>query len=336
MTDNDNIYLLLGPEEGEKFNYIRQKIRDISQKNGEKPEILRLFAFETNIVDIVALMQSQSLFAQHTVIVLNNTEAIRNANDIKVLGEYIKNPSTVSTLFLLSRNIGDISKGIESGIPRKNRIIFWELYENKKREWLNNFFRNRQIRMSDDAIQLLLEMVQNNTYDFKSECNKLALFFGPGAVVHGDDLEKYLFHSKEENVFTLFERIAGRDFVSAIEILEKILASGESDSIALINGLLWQMRKLLSIKILLNDNFHKDEIFQRLAIRNKKSQRIYAEAHSRYGLNEVKQIIILVSDFDKLLRSIRSDLHRLLLQLFLYYCIKKGGMKPQIKDMFFS
>jgi DNA polymerase-3 subunit delta len=334
MTEKNNVFLLLGPEEGEKFNYIQKIIKKITQKNGEKPEVMRLFSFESNIVDVVALLQSKSLFSQHTVIILNNVEAIKDTNDLRILGEYLKNPSALSTLFLLSQTIQDVHKEIVSKIPPKNKVIFWELFENQKKGWLQNYFHQQEIHITNDALQLLLDMVQNNTRDLRSECNKLVLFFGPGAMIRGEDLEKYLYHSKEENVFTLFERIARRDFINSIEILEKILSSGDTDGSALLNGLLWQIRKL-SIKLLLKDNYHMDEVFQRLIIRSKKSQRIYTEAHTKYSLQEVKQIIVLVSECDRLLRSIRSDLHRILLHCFIYYCVKKGGIKPRIKDFIF-
>jgi DNA polymerase-3 subunit delta len=335
MTEKDKVFLLLGPEEGEKFNYIRQIIKTITQNNGEKPEVLRLYSFESNIIDIVALLQNKSLFSQHTVIILNNVEAIKDPNDLRILSDYLKNPSALSTLFLLSQSVQDVHKEIASKIPEKNKVIFWELFENQKKEWLQNYFRRQKIQISHDALQFLLEMIENNTRDLKSECNKLALFFGPSSVIRGEDLEKYLYHSKEENVFTLFERIAQRDFITSIEILEKILSSGDTDPGTLLSGLLWQLRKLLSIKILLNNNYRGDEVFQRCGVRSKKSQRIYLEAHTKYSLEEVKQIIVLVSDCDRLLRTIRADLHRLLLQCFIYYCIKKGGIKPRIKDIFF-
>ena len=65
------------------------------------------------------------------------------------------------------------------------------------------------------------KMIENNTKDLKSECSKLALFFGPGASIKTEELEKYLYHSKEENVFTLFESIAQRNFDLSLEILSK-------------------------------------------------------------------------------------------------------------------
>ncbi|MBN2532059.1 MAG: DNA polymerase III subunit delta [Spirochaetales bacterium] len=322
-----NIYLLLGPEEGEKRQFIKNHIIKISEKIGEKPEILKFYAFESNMIDIVSILQNESLFSKYTVLVLYNVEEIKGMEELKILQEYLEHPSQTATLFLLSDNTSLAGKKIPEKIPEENKRIFWELTETRKQSWIHGFFRQQNIKIEQPALEFLLEMVENNTHNLKSICMRLALFFGQDSVIRDEDLEKYVYHSKEENVFTLFERIAGRDFPASMEILHKILLSGESDGIMLVNGLLWQIRKLLDFKRLIKRNFHKEEIYRKLKIWSKKNQYIYSSAHKNYTLDEVISVVVLISDLDTGLRRMKADLHTVLLQLLIYYIIKRGGTR---------
>jgi DNA polymerase-3 subunit delta len=334
MTDHDHVFLLQGPEESEKSIYIDKLIANIKAKTRENPEIRKYYSFEANLVDIFALLENGSLFNAHTVVILNNVEEIKKSDDIALIVEYIASPSSDATLVLTSPVVKQVSKKISDKIPEKNSVIFWEMFENQRKGWLTNFFRNQGIRIDQDALDYFLEMVRNNSHDIKQECNKLLLLFGSGSTITIDDLEKYLYHSKEENVFTLFEQIATRDLGSSLMILQKILQSGESDPVAILNGLLYQVKKLLQIKLLTQKNYRIDELYTKLGIISKKNQKMYLDAHKNYSLEEVKSTIILFTEFDIRLRSHKSDLHLILIQLFLYYVIIEGGNIPHMAPLF--
>jgi DNA polymerase-3 subunit delta len=171
-------------------------------------------------------------------------------------------------------------------------------------------------------------MVENNTRDLELECERLALFFGPGTVLHTETIAQYIYHSKEENVFTLFEKLAERDLAASQEILTKILLSKESDPTSLMGGLLWQIRKLIDLKRLMEENYSSEEAFSRINIKGKRRRAIYLAAHEAYSLIESQALISLVAEFDVRLRSFKTELHTVLMQLFLYYAIVRGGRMP--------
>lgn len=331
MADRGHVYLLQGPEEGEKALYIDKLIKAIRTRIEGEPEVLRHYAFEANIVDLIALISSDSLFMGHTLLVLHNAEDIKKADDLSVLCDYLDHPSPNATLVLTTPTIKQVSKKILDRVPSANNVIFWELFENQRKGWLTNFFRNHDMRIEPSALDLFLDMVGSNTRDFRQECNKLVLFFGPGTVITCDELEKYLYRSKEENVFTLFERIAERDFEASLDVLQKVLDSGESDAIQITSGLLWQVQKLQKIKQLAAKNYRMEEIFPKLGILSKKNQKIYIEAAKRYSLDDITSLIVLLVDLDLRVRSHKTELHGLLLQMFLYYGIERHGRMPEIR-----
>jgi DNA polymerase-3 subunit delta len=327
-------YLLLGPEEGEKAQFIENTLSGIAKRQGEKPELHRYYAFESTMTDVIANLRNGSLFSRHKAIIFDNIEQIKAKADLALLADYLNNPSDNSTLFLVSSVVKGISRTIEKALSPRDKKIFWEMYEDKKIDWIRGFFRQRKIAIDQEAASYLLEMIENNTRDLRDQCAKLAQFFGENSQLHLETIEKYIYHSREENVFTLFDRIATRDLAASQEILSKILLSRESDPSALLSGLLWQIRKLQKLKMLIAKNYPLDEIFAKLNIRNRKGQKIYLTAHKSFTKTDVRSLITLINDFTVRVRSASQELGAVLLQLFVYYAVVRGGRIPSIEGAF--
>jgi DNA polymerase-3 subunit delta len=325
MSKSDSLYLLLGPEEGEKDSFVERLIRRISKTIGQAPEIHRFYSFDSEVPDVLAALRNGALFSPYRVALLRNVELLTKKNDLDQLSQYAAKPAPQSTLVMLSEEIGRFDKRLEKLVPKENKVIFWELFENQKMGWILNFFKKRNIRINPQAATFLLEMVENNTKELKDICEKLSIFFGEGSEIGYADVEKILYHSKEENVFSLFDKIAVRDLDASLEVLSKLLLSREADAVGLLAGVLLQVRRLKNLKTLLEKRFSYPEAFSQAKMASKRMQKVYARAAQRYSLQELQSIIQLIARFDYRVRSLGSVLHGNLLQLFLYYLIEKGG-----------
>jgi DNA polymerase-3 subunit delta len=356
MSRSDALYLLLGPEEGEKDTFIRRLLERIAKKTGEEPEVHRFYAFENALPEVLAHLRNGSLFAQHRVVVLRGVEEIRRKGDLELLAGYGERPAPDTTLLLISEEVGRIDERLRKLVPTENQQIFWELFENQKMGWIVGFFRQRGLEIEPEAAEFLLEMVENNTRALRDTCERIAVYLGSGAAPGGGtapgsgaagaavastraprgvaapagrialgDIEELLFHSKEENVFSLFERMSVRDFGASLEVLDKILLSRETDAVQLLAGLLSQYRKLLTVKLLTEQRYSPPEAFARAGVRGKRIQRLYAEAARRYSLEELRNIVQVVAVFDRRVREFKTTLHVCLLQLFVYHAVVNGG-----------
>ncbi len=321
-------YLLLGPEEGEKSAFIDDLKKQIA---AEDPacETSTFYPYETEISSVVGMMRNGSLFASKKLVILRNAELIKR-DDAALLGDYLKSPGKDVTLVLVSSGMEkDIAKAISSAVPKERRKMFWELFENQKRSWLASYFARQQMEVTPEATELILELVENNTREMKSACDQLALFFGPGSCISVDEVDTFIFHSKEENVFTLFGKIGQHDFSGAVESLRKLLLSGEGNPIQLYAGLLWQFKRLLSLSSWTDVQYSPEEACNRVGIRGKRNQGNFIEANRNFTTAELKRIVVLIARFDALVRETRTDMHGLLMELFLYYVIIKKGEMPE-------
>ncbi|MBB6482310.1 DNA polymerase III subunit delta [Spirochaeta isovalerica] len=314
-------FLLLGPENGEKKDFVKNQEKALISKFGET-EKFRFYPYDTEISEIVSIMRNGSLFSSHKIVTINNCEDIKKKSAVDQLVEYLKSPSEDVTLFLLS-DANKIDAKIEKVIKKENKKIFWELFENRKRDWVISFFRKRNLSIDPEAVELLLEMIDNNTDSMRNDCEKLAFYFKEGDRISEDDIENFLYHSREENVFTLFEKVCRRDLEASLDVLNSIVLARETQPVQLLSGLLWQFRNLLSLSTMLSRRVPQPEALLKSNIRGKKSQKTYLEGTRNFRIHELEKIITLTMDYDNRLRSVRTEMQDSVVEMYLYNCIRK-------------
>jgi hypothetical protein len=128
-------------------------------------------------------------------------------------------------------------------------------------------------------------MVENTTDVLKNEAARVSLFLGQGSGSHFGEAGEFPGpFSREETVFSLFNRIIDDNLEGALEVLRKILlSSSPGQGIGLLGGLQFQVRRVLDFKTRLHR--HPDPGFsvQRNAgLWEKESER---SAEGRQGLD---------------------------------------------------
>ena len=332
------VYLLLGPETGQKSQYIKNLREECRNKYGETPEIHRFYPFEIENGEILQALQNHSLFASHRLVILSQAETL-NASLVTMLESYLKKPSESSTLVLVS-STNRISRKLESQVSGKARVIFWEMFENKKREWLISYFKKQKLEITDEAVELILELVENNTYDLRVVCGQFAAFFLGQAEQDNQEItevevEHFMYHSRKENVFSLFSYIAQGDFKRSLEVYRTLHRAGEAEPTAIFAGLLWQFRRFYSYVSLLNDGMTEESSFNNTyvmgkgaKITGKRNQQIYRDGAVNYSLRDIAQIIASIGEYDCTVRELGTALKQIMMEKFLYECIIQKGRKP--------
>jgi DNA polymerase III subunit delta len=321
MSGTGGVWLLLGPERGEKDAFLENALSSLRKSAGADVEVQRVYPFDTRMVDLVALLRNGSLFAPHRAVILGSVEAVKGQTEAAILGDYCAAPAPDVTLFLLSDEVSDISSRVLKAVPKDRQKIFWEMFEGRKVDWVRNFFRKRRVDIDQETIDFVLETVENNTHDLEIECGRLADYFGSSGKLTLEQAQTYLYHGRQENAFTLFDRLAARDFEGCQEVLDKILLSRDAEPFAILGGLLWQVRKLHALHVLVADNYPPEEAIARLGVRSKKSQRTYLEARRLYTREQVEALILLIADTARRIRMGRAETHRLVMEMFLYSAV---------------
>ena len=319
------VHLLLGPEAGRKRAFVEQIVAAAEASHGNV-EVLRAFPYDSDLIDLVATMSTPGLFVTHQVVLLQEAQDLRAGNQLTALAAYCQDPAPASTLILTANGMArDLPAALTHAVSKERTRIFWEMFDSEKQGWLLHFFRSRDIRIDAAACDLILELVPADVASLEALCGSLASFFGAGASISAPDIDQFLYHGKEETVFSLFDRVAERDLQGCLETVTTLLLSRRGDAVQIIGVLLSQFQRLTQLKELLAGRTGEAAAMQKLRITGKRLQRTYREAHRRYPDAEMEPIYRLLVEFDTRARLLSQELTEPLLQLLLYHVVARGG-----------
>ncbi len=319
-------YLLLGPERGKKEDKIQEIIKLTEKQLGEGAEVHKFYPFEDSVLTMIETALNGSLLTSNIVLIIDQADTIK-VKEAAFFKEYFESPNPNATLIFKTEEISStkVSAAITKAIAKSETIIFWEMFESDKRSWLHRFFLDAKIRISGDGLEYILEMLENNTAEFKATCQNIATFYPPGTELTAEKLEEFLYHSKEENPFTLFHKIAIGDFQGALDVYKKLSLEGNLVYPFLMGSLLSQFKKLFEWSSMAEENYSTEDIAAKLAIRSKKGKEEFMKAASLYSSSQIQSIILLTIKSDGQLREARSELQSTLVELYLYTVIVRKG-----------
>jgi len=324
MSNVPAILLFLGPEDGLRADELDSLRARIQKESGAPADEHRVYLPDGSVGETIDLLQNGSLFASHRLAIVSGAEQIRRKDEIAAVAAYCDSPPEGATLVLVSDTVRLDAK-LEKVVPSQARKVFWELFEDQKRRWVVSHFRKRNVEITAEAVELFLELVENNTQELRTEADKLCVYVGARqgepdrrSRVDIDDVETFIYHSREENVFSLYKSVVEDDFQAALEIVEKLDSSGDGGPVQLAGGLIFQVKRLVSLRALIDNGVSPDESFKRLNIRGKRIQSDYRAAVGRFDLAELQRQMNVLINYDVAFRELGSGMQRTLLDLLVY------------------
>ena len=308
-------YIFLGPELGKKqdaIDGVRKKCAANAETSAEETVF---YAGETPVSRIAAAVQNHSLFAEFRLFLVKNAEQIKKKDEADLLASCMKELEADTALILISDET-KLAAVLDNAVPKENRRVFYELFESEKSEWVRSFFRREGFSIDPDAVEAILELVENNTEALRRECSRLLLFLSKDRAVTAADVEKWLSHSREESAFTLFSRIASGDLSRAVESLHTLLAAKESAQ-SILAGLAWCFRKLRDYLALLETGEANNFELKKIGIAAPKARDDYTAAARRYSAAGADACLALTAEYDILLRSSGAALESALMDAYL-------------------
>ncbi len=310
------VYLLLGPETGEKQERIKAIRNQIAKENGTAPEFHHYYPTDDGWEEqLYQNLTTVGFFASWQLVILSQVESL-GAKESKQLADFLKpllapKPAPYQATLILASDATYLKEGkiLQTTIPKDLTIFFYEMFDDRKEEWVRNYFRRHGISITPDGISTLLDMVENNTSELKSASNQLIFFWQlekRSTPVDGDAIETYMANTKEEDAFTLFPAIMERNLKGALRILQQIFAQGDSKtSFTLYSQLLFQFRKLLSVEEIYRQTHSESEAFQNAQVFGKKAgvftlkeKATYRKALTNYSLDQARQVLSCMEEAD--------------------------------------
>lgn len=325
MADFKPAYLLLGPEEGQKADFIRDELVKIRTAYPEGVEEHRYRVSDKGVNELISLMLNGSLFSPAMVVIYRDVDEL-GKEDAKRLAAYLKSPNPNCVTILVSTAF-KVDESLQAAVPRDAQKIYYELFESQRRGWLIGYFRNRGFTLEEDAADFFIEMVGNTTDQLRAEADRLMLFLEGTPVIATSVLEEYLQHLREESPFTLFDALLERRLDSSLEILNKIYLSGENQLTGLTMLLVRQWRVFYLYLEQKKAGVPDETAFQELRIFVKRQKEAFKRAASAFTPQRVEELYLLTQEFDLLVRQAAGTEKKTLLDYYCYLATSIGGVR---------
>jgi len=323
----ESVYLLVGPEIGKRSAFCAELKAAAAQADGSPAEEHRLYAYDSSAADLVSLLRNGSLFSSRRIVEFHGADQIKGKEDLGLLASYIAAPSPDAVLLLVTEAFF-VEKALEEAVGKERRRAFFEMFENEKPRWIRNKLREFGLGIDDDGVEALLELVENESGALEAACSRLAILFPRGKELGEAEIEEAIARNRQDDAFSLFERLVSGEFDEALDTLDAVLSDRRGDAVQIISALTWAFRRLRRLHALLDEGEGLESACLKLQMRSKALQRQSAAAVRRYSATDCERIVLLASEMDGKARAMGSAYERTLLQALVYgIMVKKGALE---------
>lgn len=292
-----NIYLI----KGNSYNLINEELAKITNNASN---IDRFSLNDTPLNECLEAASYFGMFEEKKVILIKDTKyfggKFNYENECQILSSFFDNmPEDVIIIFLCDdvKKTKDITKKaiscgaqiIEIKVPDEAMLI----------EMLTKYANENNIKVDNKALKVIIKNSVKN-YDIAlQELNKLSL-------LEEDITESVVstYGSKEEDDYTFdfSNAVIAKNFERAFDLLDHLLNSGV-DSYQLIGLLASSFTNMFMVKSAVKDNLTDDEIAKLFGYSSSGRVYILKKNSKIYTLDQLKEIILSLSDLDKKIKT---------------------------------
>lgn len=342
-----SIYVLLGPEDGEKQNWLeRERAKVLSQY--PDAEMHAFFGGEDEGGLLAGVLSQSSLFSSFRFAVVKHFENTKKSDSLySAIAEFAKEDAEDAELVILSSetNLTSFPKEIQS-LKKENVITFWELREEEKKNWIRSYCRKEGFVISQAAIAEILSSVDNNTQEMKNLVSSIILFLRLSdkgkSTIDLEEIETYAARTKGETGYTLFRAIAEGDLEHSLMIISSILLYDQRDVIPAFSVLSNMFRLLEECLKMKEERKSEAEIFKTVTYVSTysssrqrpgiffKDQETFRKGMRNYTLQEVKDIILYLGKMDTEIKSAPTEIAKTVYESVIYHIVVEKGRKESL------
>ena len=243
-----NYYLFYGENEGYKNELIneifKKKIKG-DMFNYEESWIL------INKDEFLTDLFNKSFFENDKLIIIN-----RATDKILDLIEEIFKREPEGIKCILNAQILDKRSKLRSFFEKEKKIIISAFYNDNEisiKNYVFNFLKKNDLRLSNEIINLLIEKTDSNRQILKNELEKLKNLIITKKKINPVDIAKLVKNSDGDNFFELIDFFLLKDKNKLQKILNETNLSSDN-TINIVRILLLRIKKLIKIKEIIKSN----------------------------------------------------------------------------------
>ena len=294
-----NYYLFYGENEGHKNELIneifKKKIKGDVFNYEESWILINKDEFLTDLFN-------KSFFENDKLIIIN-----RATDKILELIEEIFKREPEGIKCILNAQILDKRSKLRSFFEKEKKIIISAFYNDNEisiKNYVFNFLKKNDLRLSNEIINLLIEKTDSNRQILKNELEKLKNLIITKKKINPVDIVKLVKNSDGDNFFELIDFFLLKDKNKLQKILNETNLSSDN-TINIVRILLLRIKKLIKIKGIIKSNnqdiekslnSYKPPIFW-------KEKEIIKKQIDINSLDNLNEFIRIIFDLEKIIKK---------------------------------
>lgn len=258
------IYLLYGNENTMINNRVKKIKREIFSESDEY--IVNFDLKNDSLGSLIDEINQFFLIGDAKLIVVDNAEIFEKEtkdkqknNLLKELFNSIENiGENINLIFIVHNSSINVKSDLYKLILKNGKIL--EFKDIQKSDWpvyANQFFKKRNITISNEALNELIKRSNGDLNTFNNEANKLIIYKINNITL--EDVEALVPQSLDDDVFKIMNSLNAGDKQSALKVYYDLRVKN-IEPVTLINLFASSLLFTLNVKNLLNQNIKVDEI----------------------------------------------------------------------------
>ncbi|HWL23008.1 MAG TPA: DNA polymerase III subunit delta [Ureibacillus sp.] len=311
---------------GEETYFIDETINRLKKAlaSSEDAEIMSFDLEESPVDFVIDEADTFPFFSDRKLVIAKNANFLKATekgkekidHDLSRLENWLKNPSDFAvTVFIAPYEKLDERKKITKQMKQSSVMLIAEpLKENDLNVWILSLANGYGKKITDDAIDKLVEMVGANMLQLQKELEKIALYLGEDQLITAQLVEELVAKTLEHDAFKLLNAYLSHNNAEAVQIYHDLLRQKE-EPIMLVGLLSSNIRTMNNVYYLQRKGYHPTQIAKQLKVHPYRVK-LMIEQKNRPSEERLLKAINKLAEIDLMLKSVSGNRERFL-EMFL-------------------
>lgn len=261
-NDFKQIYLLYGEEVYLKKLY-KNKLRKALVAEDDNMNATSFEGKGINPNEVIDLSETLPFFADRRLIIIENSGFFKNQS--AEMSEYMKEVAP-STYFLFVEEELDKRSKMFKAVKDVGRVVEFPRQDAQiLTKWVLGLLKQENKKITQNTMQLFLEMVGNDMENIEKELEKLICFVGEKEGIDSEDVKAVCTHQVTNQIFEMISAIADRNQKKALQLYYDLLALKEPP-MRILFLIARQFNLLMQVKELQNTGYDSKTIGQKTGL----------------------------------------------------------------------
>lgn len=281
----NQIYLLYGAEA-----YLRKQYKDRLKNAIIGDDNMNYHYYEgkdISIGEVIDQAETLPFFAERRLIILENSGFFKSGGE--QLAEYLAAPSATTFFVFVEGEVDKRSRLYKAASSKGCAVEFAIQDESTLKKWILGMVKKENKRISESALQFLLEKTGTDMENIRKETEKLFCYCMDKEAITEADIEEICTKRIGNHIFDMVSAIADKKQKQALELYYELLAQKEPP-MRILFLIARQFNLLLQVKELKGKGYQNKAIGEKVGLPGFVAGKYVVQA-SRFKTREIREAV---------------------------------------------